>query len=61
MYKKLNKKQIKRFVEKYLSEWKNDIYDVSLLKYENVKEYLVNEHYLVTIYKDRVIEKDLQE
>lgn len=61
MYKKLNKNQIQKFAEKYLSEWKNDIYDVSLLKYENVKEYLVNEHYLITIYKDRVIEKDLQE
>lgn len=61
MYKRLNKKQIKKFAEKYLSDWVNDIHDVSLLQTCGVKEYLVNEHYLVTIYKGKVVEKDLQE
>ena len=61
MYKKLNKKQIKRFAKKYLSNWANDIHDVSLLKCDGIKEYLVNEHYFVIVYKDKIIEKDLQE
>lgn len=61
MYKKLNKKQIKRFANKYLPDWVNDIYDVSLLKYARVKEYLVNEHYFVIVDKSKVVEKDLQE
>lgn len=61
MYKKLNKKQIKRFAQRYLPDWVNDIYEVSLLKYARVKEYLVNEHYFVVVYKDKVVEKDLQE
>ena len=42
MYKKLNEKQIKRFAQRYLPDWQNDIYEVSLLKYAGVKEYLVN-------------------
>ncbi len=61
MYKKLNKKQIKRFVKKYLKDWKNDIYEVSLLKSNGIKEYLVNEHYFIIVYKNKIIEKDLQE
>lgn len=61
MYKKLNKKQIKRFAKKYLKDWQNDIYEVSLLKYNGIKEYLVNEHYFVIIDKNKIIEKDLQE
>ena len=61
MYKKLNKKQIKRFVKKYLKDWKNDIYEVRLLKSNGIKEYLVNEHYFIIVYKNKIIEKDLQE
>lgn len=61
MYRKLNKKQIKRFAKKYLPDWQNDIYKVSLLKSCGIKEYLVNEHYFVIVYKNKVIEKDLQE
>lgn len=61
MYKKLNKKQIKRFAKKYLLDWVNDIYEVSLLKSNRIKEYLVNEHYFVIIDKNKIIEKDLQE
>ena len=61
MYKKLNKKQIKRFAKKYLKDWQNDIYEVSLLKYNGIKEYLVNEHYFVLVYNNKIIEKDLQE
>lgn len=61
MYKKLNKKQIKRFAKKYLSNWVNDIYEVSLLKSSGIKEYLVNEHYFVIVHKNNIVEKDLQE
>ena len=61
MYKKLNKKQIKRFAKKYLSNWVNDIYEVSLLKSSGIKEYLVNEPYFVIVHKNNIVEKDLQE
>ena len=61
MYKKLNEKQIKRFAKRYLPDWQNDIYEVSLLKYAGVKEYLVNEHYFVIVDKDKITEKDTQE
>lgn len=61
MYKKLNEKQIKRFAQRYLPDWQNDIYEVSLLKYAGVKEYLVNEHYFVIVDKDKITEKDTQE
>ena len=61
MYRKLNKKQVKRFAKKYLPDWQDDIYKISLLKSSGIKEYLVNEHYFVIVYKNKVVEKDLQE
>ena len=61
MYKKLNKKQIKRFAQRYLHDWVNDIYEVSLLEFWGIKEYLVNERFFVIVYKDKAVEKDLQE
>ena len=61
MYRKLNKKQVKRFAKKYLPDWQDDIYKISLLKSSGIKEYLVNEHYFVIVYKNKVVGKDLQE
>jgi len=61
MYKKLDNKGLNRFAKKYLPNWANDIENVSILRYGFIKEYLVNEHYLVVDYVYKVIEKDLQD
>jgi len=59
--KKLNKKELNKFVKKYLPEWNNDIKEVSMISYRLTKEYLVNEHYLVIVRPFKIIHKDLQE
>lgn len=33
----------------FLKMWKNDIYDLSVKKYNDVIEVLINRHYLLTI------------
>jgi len=60
MFYILNEKEVRDFTEKYLPMWQDDIIKVSRIEYNNISEYLVNDHYLITIYKDRVVEKDLQ-
>lgn len=61
MYKLLNEEEKLEFAKKYLPKWIQDIVSVSLIKYRGVKEYLVNDHYLVIIKGFKVIHKDLQE
>ena len=58
--KYLTEKEINRFVKKSLPIWKGEISCVSLIKYGFVKEYLINEHYLLRISPFKIIEKDLQ-
>lgn len=49
MYKILNEKELKRFVNKYFKEWSNDIYKVSVISYNNIDEYLINGWYLFLV------------
>lgn len=60
MFKLLNEKEITTFTKKYLPMWIGDINKVSLITYHGVKEYLVNDHYLVIVNKFKVIHNDLQ-
>ncbi len=60
MYKKLNEKELNDFVERYFKEWKDDIIEVTCFEYNDFKSYLVNQHYILAIYKDRVETLDLQ-
>lgn len=60
MYKILNKKEIELFADRYLKDYKGEIYKVSMLKYGNFVEYLVNEHFLVSVIDKQVILKDSQ-
>lgn len=46
MYKELNKNELKKFINMYFKEWENDIKKVSVISYNGVNEYLINEHYL---------------
>lgn len=59
--KNLNDKEILKFTKKYLKTWENDVKKVSLIKYHGIKEYLVNEYYLIIVKPFKVIHKDLQE
>ena len=61
MFKKLNKYELNHFVERYMPEWKGDIFEVKAFKYNDFKSYLINGHYLLAIYKDRVEHLDFQE
>jgi len=60
MYRLLNNKEIIEFAKKYLPIWTQDINKVSVISYHGVKEYLVNDHYLVIIKGLKVIHNDLQ-
>ncbi len=46
----LNEKEIIEFSNKYNLIWDIDILEVSLLVYEDVKEYLVNDEYFIIDY-----------
>lgn len=46
----LNEKEIKEFSKNYHLIWSMKILEVSLLKYKEVKEYLVNDSYFVIDY-----------
>lgn len=49
MYKELNKQELQIFIKKYFKEWGKDIKKVSMISYNGVDEYLVNEHYLFRV------------
>lgn len=61
MFKKLNKKEMNEFIERYMPEWKKDIFQVTSFEYAGFKSYLVNEHYLVATYNGKVEHLDFQE
>lgn len=61
MFKRLNEKEMYEFVERYMSEWEGDIFEVISYEYANFKSYLVNEHYLVATYNRKVETLDFQE
>lgn len=49
MYRKLNKKEVEEFTKKYFNIWNGDIKSVSCIEYNNIKEYLINEHYFYIV------------
>lgn len=49
MYKVLTDEELQIFIEKYFKEWGKDIKKVSMIFYNGVDEYLVNEHYLFRV------------
>lgn len=49
MYKLLNEKEIKRFVNKHFKMWDKDIRKVSVISYNGIDEYLINDHYLFLV------------
>lgn len=46
-YEILKGDKLKKFIDKYMSKWEQDIIKVSCLTYKNKKEYLINNHYLL--------------
>jgi len=60
MYKKLSKKEIQKFIERYMSDYKDEVVEVSYMDLYGLKSYLVNGHYLVMVLGDKVVESDLQ-
>ena len=49
--KTLNEVQRKNFIDKYFKEWGKDIYKVSIVEYDDMYEYLINDHYLFCLNK----------
>lgn len=43
MYKVLNEKKLEQFINKYFKIWNTDIRKVSVIEYNNIKEYLIND------------------
>lgn len=54
MYYELSKKEIKAFIKKYMNpfdEYTKEIKQISVIEYEDIKEYLINHKYILRIYK----------
>ena len=49
MYKILNEKELKVFINRYFKEYGNDIKKVSLISYKGINEYLLNDHYIFIV------------
>lgn len=60
MFKKLTLEEIEIFVDKYMPEWKGDIFEVILNDLYGLKSYLVNGHYLLMELNGKIVETDLQ-
>lgn len=60
MYSILNTNEIKEFIDKYLPMWSGSVNEITKTEYKGVYEYLVNGHYIVTVYPDHTEEFDLQ-
>lgn len=43
MYKVLNEKELEQFINKYFKIWNTDIRKVSVIEYNYIKEYLIND------------------
>lgn len=51
MYKLLNKKELKSFINNYFKTWNEDIRKASVISYNGIDEYLINDNYLFLIKK----------
>lgn len=54
MYHELTKKEIKKFIGKYLNKYDDytkEIKHISVIEYKGVKEYLINHKYMLKVYK----------
>lgn len=51
MYRELSKEEIIKFTNKYFKEWNSDIRKVSVISYNGINEYLINDHYLYQVNK----------
>lgn len=60
MYRKLNQDEVNEFVERYMPDYKDEVREVSYMDLYGLKNYLVNEHYLVMVLGDKVVQSDLQ-
>lgn len=45
MIKKLNEVELKDFIERYMSDYKDEVIEVSYMDLYGLKTYLVNGHY----------------
>jgi len=62
MFKLLSEKEVEEFTNTYLPDWLGDIFKISRIEYKGTSEYLVNDHYLITIKNSKIVKKeDLQE
>lgn len=53
MYHTLTKKEMKGFIKKYLNpfdEYTKEINHISMIEYNGVKEYLINNKYILKVY-----------
>lgn len=60
MFKKLTLEEIEKFADKYMPEWKGDIFEVIFNDLYGLKSYLVNGHYLLMDLNGKIVENDLQ-
>lgn len=54
MYYELTKKEVKKFIRKYLNvydDYTKEIKNISVIEYDGVKEYLINHKYMLKVYK----------
>ena len=56
----LDEVEVKEFVERYMSNYKEDIIEVKYTDLNGLKSYLVNGHYLVMTLGDKIVEYDLK-
>lgn len=45
----LSGNELELFVNKYFHPWKKDIWKVSYIDFDDVREYLINEHYIFVL------------
>lgn len=53
MYHELSKKEINKFIKRYLNpydDYTKEIVSISCINYNNVYEYLINKKYLLRVY-----------
>lgn len=60
MIKILDEVEVKEFVERYMSNYKDEVIEVRYMDLNGLKSYLVNGHYLVMTLGNKVVESDLQ-
>lgn len=53
MYRELSNKEIKAFIKRYLNEYDDytkEINHISVIEYNNIKEYRINHKYTLKVY-----------